>query len=180
MEVCRHRPTSRTVPPVGDPATTWICTGRDHSGRRRGVTNRLGGPLPRLRPVGGGRACREDRGEHRHSNPPTMASHSATAKRAKRDHPVGPTARGRLRKHLTSQRPEASTAEFPPPTTYSRHAVTVTEQRTEQSTQSAPRQTPHEPTPTTRRVRPSVLYFLGRPAQVWVDALGHGRITIAP
>jgi hypothetical protein len=58
--------------------------------------------------------------------------------------------------------------------------VTVTEQRNEQSTRSARTQSPDEPTQTTRRLRPSVLYLLGRPAQSWVAALGHGRITIAP
>ena len=58
--------------------------------------------------------------------------------------------------------------------------MTVTEQHNEESTQSARRQSADHANPITRRVRPLALYFRGRPAQSWVDALGRGRITLTP
>ena len=61
--------------------------------------------------------------------------------------------------------------------------MTVTEQRSEQPIRSAHAQSGTHATPMsrqmTRRVRPSVLYLLGRPAQSWVDALNRGTVTIA-
>jgi hypothetical protein len=55
--------------------------------------------------------------------------------------------------------------------------VTLTEQRTLQPIRSAGRQSNSDETSKTQRVRPSVAYFLGRPAQVWIDALGRRAIA---
>ncbi len=57
--------------------------------------------------------------------------------------------------------------------------MTVTEPRNEQSTQSTQGTIGKQAAPMTRRLRPSVLYLQGRPAQSWVDALSRGTIIHA-
>ncbi len=56
--------------------------------------------------------------------------------------------------------------------------MTVTEKGSEQPTRSPQAQSGTRPDPVTRAVRPFVLYFLGRPARSWVDALNRGRVII--
>lgn len=63
--------------------------------------------------------------------------------------------------------------------TDARSAVTITEQHDEESTRSTESKSADRASPATRRVRPSVLYLFGRPAQLWVNALGRGTVTIA-
>ncbi|HEX4863011.1 MAG TPA: hypothetical protein VFV02_03005 [Acidimicrobiales bacterium] len=57
--------------------------------------------------------------------------------------------------------------------------MTVTEERNAQSTEGDQERMIKGAPRMTRRVRPAVLYLLGRPAQQWVDALGRGNVTIA-
>jgi hypothetical protein len=54
-------------------------------------------------------------------------------------------------------------------------------------TDAPPQCEPTQPTPATaggdniptqRRVRPSVIYLMGRPAALWVRGLGRGNVTI--
>jgi hypothetical protein len=57
--------------------------------------------------------------------------------------------------------------------------MAVTEQRGEQPIHGTEVQSGIDVTPTTRQVRPSVVYLLGRPAESWVEALNRGSVTLA-